>query len=70
VTDLTLSVPEIHCHHCKMAIEGAVGRLPGVTRAAVDVPARQVHLSFDAPATLDQIVATIEAQGYAVPAQA
>jgi copper chaperone len=69
VTEITLSVPDISCHHCKMAIEGAVGSLPGVTRAAVDVPARQVSLSFEAPATREQIVSTIEAQGYAVPNQ-
>jgi copper chaperone len=70
VTEITLSVPEIHCHHCKMAIEGAVGALPGVSRAAVDVPSARVAVAFEAPATLDQIIGAIEAQGYAVPAQA
>jgi len=70
MTETTLSVPEIHCHHCKMAIEGAVGALPGVTRAAVDVPSATVALAFEAPATLDQIVAAIEGQGYSVPARA
>ena len=69
MTDLTLSVPDIHCHHCKMAIEGAVGSLPGVTRAAVDVPSATVSLAFDAPATREQIIGAIESQGYAVPAQ-
>ena len=68
MTEVTLSVPDISCHHCKMAIEGAVGSLAGVNRAVVDVPAKAVSLSFDAPATLDQIVAAIEAQGYSVPA--
>jgi hypothetical protein len=29
-----------------------------------------VDLGFEDPATLDQIVAAIEAQGYSVPAQA
>jgi copper chaperone len=70
MTEITLSVPDISCHHCKMAIEGAVGSLPGVGRAVVDVPARAVALTFDTPATLDQIVAAIEAQGYSVPARA
>ncbi|MFH1330837.1 MAG: cation transporter [Actinomycetota bacterium] len=70
MTEITLSVPSIHCHHCKMAIEGTVGLLAGVGRAAVDVPSATVALSFEAPATLDQIVAAIEGQGYSVPARA
>ncbi len=70
MTEITLSVPEIHCRHCKMAIEGAVGALRGVSRAAVDVPSATVALAFEAPATLDQIVGAIESQGYSVPAQA
>ncbi|MBN2114239.1 MAG: heavy-metal-associated domain-containing protein [Acidimicrobiia bacterium] len=69
MTETTLSVPEIHCHHCKMSIEGAVGALPGVSRAAVDVPSATVALAFEPPATMEQIVAAIEAEGYAVPAQ-
>ena len=27
MTETTLSVPEIHCGHCKMSIEEAVGAL-------------------------------------------
>jgi copper chaperone len=69
MTEVTLSVPEIHCNHCKMAIEGAVGPLAGVARVTVDVRSATVALSFEAPATLPQIVAAIEGQGYAVPDQ-
>lgn len=70
MTQTTLSVPEIHCDHCKMSIESAVGALDGVTSAVVDVPARAVTVSFDAPATLETIVTAIEDQGYDVPDQA
>ena len=69
MADITLSVPEIHCDHCKMSIEGAVGALDGVSKADVDVPAATVSVSFDAPAGLDAIVTAIEEQGYEVPAQ-
>jgi copper chaperone len=69
MTETTLSVPEIHCGHCKMSIEGAVGALEGVGEATVDVDARTVTLRFEAPATLEGIVAAIEEQGYEVPAQ-
>ena len=67
MTDTTLSVPEIHCDHCKMSIEGAVGALDGVARAEVDVPTASVSVSFEAPADENAIVAAIEEQGYAVP---
>ena len=69
MTQTTLSVPEIHCGHCKMSIEGAVGELDGVTSAEVDVDAKTVSIAFDAPASLDGIIGAIEDQGYEVPAQ-
>lgn len=69
MTEQTLSVPEIHCDHCKHSIEGAVGALDGVSSASVDVESASVLVSFDAPATLDDVVAAIEGQGYEVPAQ-
>ena len=69
MTDATLSVPEIHCDHCKMSIEGAVGALEGVTKAEVDVPTATVAVTFDDPAGMTSIVAAIEEQGYDVPDQ-
>jgi len=69
MTETTLSVPEVHCGHCKMSIEGAVGALDGVTAASVDVDARTVTVSYDAPADVDQIVVAIEEQGYEVLAR-
>jgi len=69
VTDTTLSVPEIHCDHCKMSIEGAVGALDGVATAVVNVTTRTVTVNYEPPATMDAIVAAIEDQGYEVPDQ-
>lgn len=69
MTEITLSVPEIHCPHCQMSIERAAGAVPGVTRAEVDIPTATVSLAFEPPATLSQIVAAIEGEGYAVPDQ-
>lgn len=69
MTEITLSVPEIHCGHCKMAIEWATSAIPGVHRAEVDVPSATVSLAFESPATREQIVAAIEGEGYSVPEQ-
>lgn len=66
MTETTLSVPEIHCHHCKMSIEGALGQVAGVSKAEVDVPNATVAVAFDAPATMNDLVAAIEGQGYEV----
>jgi len=70
MTNRTLSVPEIHCGHCKESIEGAVIDVPGVERAIVDIDASTVDLDFDgADGTLAAIVDAIESVGYEVPSQ-
>jgi copper chaperone len=70
MTSQTLSIPEIHCGHCKESIEGAVGALDGVERATVDIDASTVEFDFDgADGTLTAIVNAIEEVGYEVPGQ-
>ncbi|MDX1690835.1 MAG: copper ion binding protein [Acidimicrobiia bacterium] len=69
MTETTISVPEIHCDHCKTSIEGAVGALDGVRSAQVDVPNATVAVAFDDPASLETIVSAIEDQGYEVPSR-
>jgi len=65
----TLSVPEIHCGHCKSAIEGAVGPLEGVQTVSVDVDGRLVRVEHDDAVTVRALVDVIEDQGYDVPEQ-
>ena len=69
MTTMTISVPEIHCDHCKHSIEGALAPLPGVASARVDVGARTVTVEVDESLTdRGRLVAAIEDQGYDVPA--
>jgi copper chaperone len=66
-TTTTISVPEIHCDHCKSSIEGAVGGLSGVERAEVSVDDKTVTVAYDEAALdLAAIQAAIEEQGYDV----
>ena len=70
MTNQTLSVPEIHCGHCKSSIETAVTEVPGVARAEVDIDASTVDLDYDGSAeTMSSIVSAIEDVGYEVPNQ-
>lgn len=64
--ELVVSVPEISCGHCKAAIEGALRPLVGVNSADVDVDTRTVRVRLDPPATVADVTAAIEAQGYSV----
>jgi copper chaperone len=66
----TISVPEIHCDHCKTSIEGALTSIGGVEHATVDIPARTVTVAYDnASVDRDDLVEAIEQQGYEVPAR-
>jgi copper chaperone len=68
MTTETISVPEIHCDHCRASIEGALAPMDGVERARVDIDARLVTIDYDEDA-IDRaaLVRAIEDQGYDVP---
>lgn len=69
MTTETIAVPEIHCDHCKTAIEGALTPLEGVQSAVVDVADRSVTVDYDPSVTPRQtLVDAIIDQGYEVPA--
>lgn len=65
-TELTLSVPDISCGHCKDSIEGAVGGLEGVANVEVTIDSKQVDVTYAAPADHAAIIAAIHDQGYEV----
>ena len=67
VETMTVTAPDISCEHCRRAIEGAVGALPGVGSVHVEVPARIVRVSYDpARVSRQQIEATLDDEGYPV----
>jgi copper chaperone len=69
MTEKTLRVPDMHCGHCKAAVEGELNRLSGVESSNADVEKGTVEVSYD-----ERMVATedlknaIEEAGYAVAA--
>ncbi len=62
MTGRTFSVPGVSCNHCKVAIEGELAKVGGVTNSEVDVDAKTVRVEGDA--TTDDIVAAIDEAGY------
>ncbi len=67
MTQITLSVPDISCGHCKSSIEGAVTPLDGVATAVVAIDDRNVAIEYDgSEATMEAIVSAIDEQGYEV----
>ncbi len=63
----TLVAPDISCEHCQRAIEGAVGKLAGVSNVKVDIPTKTVHVTYDPQeVTLPKIEEALDDIGYTV----
>ena len=64
---VTLFVPSVHCHACKLNIEEALDELAGVDGSNVDLATRSVTLTYDPDAVdLAEIIEAIEDAGYPV----
>jgi copper chaperone len=69
VTEKTLRVPDMHCGHCKAAVEGELNKLSGVQRANADVEKGTVEVSYDeGTVTAEDLKGAIEEAGYSVAA--
>ena len=67
MTNTQVSVPGVHCDHCKMSIEGALTKAAGVNDVEVSLTDRQVTVTHDPAVTgIEEIVGLIEDQGYDV----
>ena len=66
---LDLVVEGVHCAACIRRIERALGKLPGVKEARVNLTTRRLAVAFEGdPARAGEIVAAVEGLGYrAVP---
>ncbi len=65
--NVTISVPDISCDHCKQTIEGALKVVDGVSAVEVHVPEKTVDVSFDdVKVQHAEITKAIEDQGFTV----
>ncbi len=68
MTTVTYSVPAINCMHCTHTIEMEVGELQGVKSVKADVNTKDVVITFEAPASEEQIKALLAEIEYPVAA--
>ena len=59
-----LSIPNISCGHCVMAIKRELGELQGVTKVEGDPQKKEITVEWDAPASLERIKATLKEINY------
>jgi len=63
---ITYSVPNINCGHCVHTIQTEVGDLQGVKSVKADAGTKQVEISFDTPASEEQIKSLLAEINYPV----
>ncbi len=66
MTTVTYSVPSISCGHCTHTIKMEVSEIPGVQSVEGVVDTKQVTITFDAPASEEQIKALMAEINYPV----
>ena len=60
----TFVAPAIHCGHCINAIQMEVSELTGVKSVNADLDTKSVTVSWDAPASWENIKSLLEEIGY------
>jgi copper chaperone len=59
-----LSIPNISCGHCVMAIKRELGVVKGVSKVDGDAQKKEITVTWNAPATLDKIKSTLKEINY------
>jgi len=69
MTEKRLRVPDMHCGHCKAAVESELNKISGVESSNADVEKGTVEVSYDeGMVTTEDLKDAIEEAGYTVAA--
>ena len=69
MTEETLRVPDMHCGHCKAAVESELSKISGVESSNADVEKGTVEVSYvEGMVTTEDLKDAIEEAGYTVAA--
>jgi copper chaperone CopZ len=61
---VTYTVPNISCNHCVHTIKTEIGDMPGVKSVEAWSDSKKVTISFDSPATEEDIIALLTEINY------
>jgi copper chaperone len=61
-----MSVPNISCGHCVMAIKRELGEVKGISKVEGDPQRKEITVTWDVPASLEKIKSTLKAINYPV----
>lgn len=64
MTTVTYTIPNISCKHCVHTIKMEVGELAGVKSVEASPQTRQATITFESPATEEQIKALLAEINY------
>jgi copper ion binding protein len=64
MSTITYSIPNISCNHCVHTIQSELGELAGVKSVKADAASKKVVVTFDAPATTDELVKVLTEINY------
>ena len=64
MSEKTVSIPNIDCHHCVAAIQREISEIKGVQAVVGDPKTKQVTIKWDVPADWDAISRTLAEIGY------
>jgi copper chaperone len=63
----TLNVPDISCEHCEHTIVNALQPQNGIKDVSVDIPAHEVHVTFDEQSiSIEKMKEILEEEEYPV----
>ena len=66
MTTVTYTIPNISCGHCVHTIQSEVSELNGVKSVVADRETKTATITFDPPATVEQIKALLGEINYPV----
>ena len=64
MSETVITVAGMTCAHCVTAVEGEIGKLPGVTSVRVDLPSGQVQIMADPLPDRAALSAAVDEAGY------
>ena len=66
MASLRLKITGMTCAHCQMSVEKALGKVPGVFGAVVDLRNASAEVDYDDDtATIEELTAAVAKAGYA-----